>query len=659
MATYYRWRKSTIGYTETTESPGIVTIYGTDIIFYDTFKPTLRSDGTYNLNQSARVGAQGLTLSASHYVGSNSSNKAGAVINCATGMYAERTGVNVELRSQGSGSLVKYVPVACAGEPVGYVYSTSDVTYPNGGRQGDYFYDQRTAVTSPTAPTGLTYPNPITAKQATVFWNAATSETDAPVTNYEVSYATNGGTNWAVAGTTGETSLLVSVPTNIASIRFRVRAKDSNGQWGEYAVGSVVSVAIPPATPQNIVATGEVIEGQTVSVTWSAAVLATGYVLQRNTGAGWTQVYAGAATTFSEAAGHWPSLQYRVQATNNNGSSGWATSNTVTVLLAPTLTVPQQAMQGQSVTVNWTAVSGAGSYTLQRKADTDADWVALYSGANTAFSETAGTWTAVQYRVQAVFDGIAGSWATSASIPVISASALVISGTNGDLGTLINDVPYTISTDTGNQIKATITVNGAVIFSGNVGTSTANSIPVLDLVNGEGTIVIEASVTSGSSPVSAVRTWTYTKAPITFPNAGSVAQLTQQGANIWPKVLAECVRLPGGKTLDSITGFPCQIYAGSYTGTGTSGASNLVTLTFPFDPKIVFIARETTPTGGSLGTITPMIKGVQQSIVGINGNSRSIAYLTWGNNSLSFYGNGGADTSLNESGINHYYVALG
>lgn len=456
------------------------------------------------------------------------------------------------------------------GSRVGYVYSTSSTAYPNGGVQDGYYYDQRTTVTSPMEPTGLTYPNPITTPSAAISWTSATSATDYPVSLYEVSYSTNGGSSWTVAGTTAEVSYTFSITPGTTSIMFRVRAQDSNGQWGVYMTGTASQV-----------------------------------------------------------------------------------------LLAPTLTVPQMVMQGQSVPVNWTAISGASSYTLQRKANTDADWVQVYSGGNTTFSETAGTWTSVQYRVQAVFSGTAGGWATSASIPVISASALVISGSDGDLGTVVNDIPYTISSDTGNQITATISVNSAVIFSGNVGTGAADSIPVLDLVNGEGTIVIEASVQASSGTVTAARTWTYTKAPITFPNAGSVAQLTKEGENIFPKTLAECVRLPGGKTLDEVTAFPAQVYTGSYVGTGTDGASNPNVLTFPFEPKIVFIARETTPSGGSLGTITPMIRGVQRSIVGINGSSINIAYLTWDNNSLSFYGNGGADTSLNESGITYHYVAIG
>lgn len=541
-----------------------------------------------------------------------------------------------------------------------YVYSTSSFAYPNGGESGDYYYDQRTTVTSPTAPTGLTYPNSITTPQVAVSWNTATSETDYPVSRYQLQYSINGGSSWTtVSSSITGTSHTATIPVDATRVRFRVRAQDSNNQVGNYVTGNDVTVSILPATPGSISAPVQAIEGTGISVNWDVAARATGYTLQRSTGSGWMQVYSGAETTFSETVGHWGSLQYRVQGTNSYGSSEWRNSASIPVYFSPTLTVPQMVMQGQQATISWSKVDGADSYTLQRKSSADTDWVQVYSGANLTFSETVETWTTVQYRVQAVFDGTPGGWAESAAIPVVSASSLVISGTDEDLGVVTNDIPYSISTDTGNQITATITVNNAVIFSGNVGNSTADVIPVLDLITGEGTIVISATVEASGSPVTATRTWTYEKAAITFPNSGSVAQVTKEGENIYPKVLAEGVRLPGGKTLDQVMGFPAQIYTGSYTGTGTSGASNLVTLTFPFDPKIVFITRETTPTGGSLGTITPMIKGVQQSIVGINGNSRSIAYLTWGNNSLSFYGNGGADTSLNESGINYYYVALG
>ena len=460
----------------------------------------------------------------------------------------------------------RYYSQETAGTSQGYVYSTSSSAYPNGGVSGSYYYDQRTTVTSPTAPTGLTYPNPITTPSAAISWTSATSATDYPVSLYEVSYSTNGGSSWTVAGTTAEVSYTFSITPGTTSIMFRVRAQDSNGQWGVYMTGTASQV-----------------------------------------------------------------------------------------LLAPTLTVPQMVMQGQQATISWSAIEGADSYTLQRKANTDADWVQVYSGGNTTFSETAGTWTSVQYRVQAVFSGTAGGWATSASIPVISASALVISGSDGDLGTVVNDIPYTISSDTGNQITATISVNSAVIFSGNVGTGAADSIPVLDLVNGEGTIVIEASVQASSGTVTAARTWTYTKAPITFPDAGNVAQLTQEGANIWPKTLAECVRLPGGKTLDEVTAFPAQVYTGSYVGTGTYGASNPTTLSFPFEPKMVIIAAN-----AYQGGIThPLIRPDTVGYVTIAASIYSTMVVSWAGKEISFYDANSAIRQFNNSGTTYYYIALG
>lgn len=488
----------------------------------------------------------------------------------------------------GNGVLTKYT---ARRKFIDYVYSTNASAYPNNGVQ-DGFYYYRTTVQSPTAPTGLTYPNPITTPTVTVSWNAATSNVpDYPVDHYNLSYNTD--PNWSgmptpAASNIKGTSFEFDIPPGITQIKFWVYSYDTNGQTG----GNVQSEWIP-------------------------------------------------------------------------------------VYLAPTLTVPQMVMQGQQATVSWTAIDGADSYTLQRKSSADADWTQVYSGTNLTFSETVGTWTAVQYRVQAVFDGTPGGWAESAAIPVVSASSLVISGTDEDLGVVTNDIPYSISTDTGNQITATITVNNAVIFSGNVGNSTADVIPVLDLITGEGTIVISATVDASGSPVTATRTWTYEKAAITFPNSGSVAQVTKEGENIYPKVLAEGVRLPGGKTLDQVMGFPAQIYTGSYVGTGTSGASNPNTLTFPFVPKIVFIMKDPVPDFnqmvmglflcGSLGA-EYKDRGYMYAFRGYS-NSNNDAALNFPPNSqiarakidgntLSWYSND-SSIQLNLNTAVYHYVALG
>lgn len=573
MATYYRWRKSTIRYrlakqsvtsgSFTTASGGIVYFADTDDTDTDpefntstgkfslTYDNVIENGGTYRPNTAKLV--CGGERNPTEVYGNGF-------------MQLDRSGSTIEVTPQSSGQTFnRYYSQATAGTSQGYVYSTSSSAYPNGGVSGSYYYDQRTTVTSPTAPSGLTYPATITTPSVDVTWTAATSNTNYPVSGYQVDVSTNGGTSWTLAGNPNTNSLSYSITPGVTSIMFRVRAKDSNGQWGSYVTGTASQV-----------------------------------------------------------------------------------------LLAPTLTVPQMLMQGQQATINWTSIEGADSYTLQRKANTDADWTQVYSGANLSYSETVGTWTSVQYRVQAVFSGTPGDWAESASIPVVSSSALVISGTDGDLGTVVNDIPYSISTDTGNQITATITVNSAVIFSGNVGNSTSDTIPVLDLVNGEGTIVIEATVTSGSAPVSAVRTWTYTKAEITFPNAGSVAQLTKEGENIFPKTLAGCVRLSGGKTLDEVTAFPCQIYAGSYIGTGTYGASNPNTLTFPFEPKAVFISGMAGPSWAAARMLRDDVYGNIQ----VNTTVATV-HTSWDENSVQWYDTTAPASQLNMSGNTYYYTALG
>lgn len=596
MATYYRWRRSTVEYvtevlgeyTDTQLLPtGNMFALGS---FAYMFNTTTISDGAFQFSNdvSHRVrydnNSQGMQMySGNYYCFYNTNNAPNGTFTEIIAYTPKEANPSITGGSSNTGGqpqvlrgTVQQVELTgTAGTFVDYVYSTSSTDYPNGGVSGNYYYDQRTTVTSPTAPTGLTYPNPITTPTVTVSWNAATSNVpDYPVDHYFLSMSINNlpaSNGMDVFGT----SVQVTIPTNAQTIKFYVRAVDSNGKR----------------------------------------------------------------------------------------SSDAGSGENAPVYLAPTLTVPSQVMQGQQVTINWTAITGADSYTVQRKANTDTDWTQVYSGTALTFSETAGTWTSVQYRVQAVFSGTPGGWAESAAIPVVSASALVISGTDGDLGTVVNDIPYSISTDTGNQITAKITVNSAVIFSGNVGNSAAGTIPVLDLVNGTGTIVIEASVQASSGAVSAVRTWTYTKAPITFPNAGSVAQLTKQGSNIWPKTLAECVRLPGGRTLDEVMGFPCQVYTGSYVGTGIYGSNNPNTLSFPFEPLILLICGSEDTIVTSEYFTLPWMRGNflgTSCVYPASGNFNSYRNnITWGVTEVSWYSSQNPAAQMNTSGMTYNYIAIG
>ena len=213
-------------------------------------------------------------------------------------------------------------------------------------------------------------------------------------------------------------------------------------------------------------------------------------------------------------------------------------------------------MQGNQLAVSWPAVDGADGYILERKANTDADWVQVYSGADLTFSETAGTWESVQYRVKSGANGKYGEYTISSLVDVVPVSILVISGSDGSLGTLTNDVQYVVSssgtsaltvTESAGRTTRTFTAtNGATI-----------RIPVIDLPTGSGTIKITASTNPGSGVVTVTRNWTYSKTAPTFANAGSTAQLQQNGKNIFPLTLLECVRgaenlAPGGFGLGTV-----------------------------------------------------------------------------------------------------------
>ena len=326
------------------------------------------------------------------------------------------------------------------------------------------------------------------------------------------------------------------------------------------------------------------------------------------------------------------------------------------MVFTPVLTVPPLAMQGQEIVVNWTAVDTASSYTLQRKADTDEEWTQVYSGAGLGYTETVGTWTSVQYRVQAVFSDSTSDWAASAAIPVVSASALVISGQDGDLGTLVNDVPYSVSSDTGNQISLELRVNGALWTALEVSSGYAQSIPVIDLPTGAGTIDILATVQASTGAVSAVRAWTYTKTPVTT-SAGPCDVVEWQdaaGAVKFPVTLAEAVRIPGGKTLDQVTQFPAQICTGSYVGTGTYGKDDPTEITFPWVPDLWGLMGVTYVSGShvsqDLASLIPW--GTTTTIV-----ISSTATISYEDKTVSFYGTS-VNGNANVAGATYYYWAI-
>ena len=116
-----------------------------------------------------------------------------------------------------------------------------------------------------------------------------------------------------------------------------------------------------------------------------------------------------------------------------------------------------------------------------------------------------------------------------------------------------------------------------------------------------------------------------------------------------------------------------RIATGSYTGTGTYGASNPNSLTFSFEPKLVFMFKDKFPVYGSVssttsypvyGTTIGMTTTYSRSLFNIYGRRSGDDYYLYAKKSsdgktLSWYHEARADDQINGSGATYRYIAIG
>ena len=106
----------------------------------------------------------------------------------------------------------------------------------------------------------------------------------------------------------------------------------------------------------------------------------------------------------------------------------------------------------------------------------------------------------------------------------------------------------------------------------------------------------------------------------------------------------------------------CQIATGTYTGDGTIGAENKITLTFPFAPKLVIVQNsdgaqaDVTNTGDASNTMMVLVRPlrVYRAFQGFY-----TARIIWEGNTVSWYSDGNHYAHMNTQGKVYTYVALG
>ena len=92
----------------------------------------------------------------------------------------------------------------------------------------------------------------------------------------------------------------------------------------------------------------------------------------------------------------------------------------------------------------------------------------------------------------------------------------------------------------------------------------------------------------------------------------------------------------------------CAIYQTTYTGTGTYGSANPVTLTFPQKPALIFVIDDS----GSFLILTPRSRWAF-AYMGRSGVAQTV---TWSGNSVSWWSDGGNANNQFNASNNVYQV---
>ena len=119
-----------------------------------------------------------------------------------------------------------------------------------------------------------------------------------------------------------------------------------------------------------------------------------------------------------------------------------------------------------------------------------------------------------------------------------------------------------------------------------------------------------------------------------------------------------------GESLAALTtdlgsgGQNCRAVTGSYTGTGTYGEANKLTIQTPFKPLMLFVTNPDTSANQH------MVVWLRGMAAGDNGYNGRTVVLEWGERAVSWYStttgvNGPAYLHLNGSGVTYQYTVFG
>ncbi len=407
-----------------------------------------------------------------------------------------------------------------------------------------------------------------TSSSATVSWSAVSG-----ATGYDLRF---GSTTYSVTGT----SRTMTGLTPGTDYTYSIRAKNADTTSSYSTAKTISTLPTAPTTPSGIAATAT---HNSVTVSWSAVSGAAGYDVKFNGTeydvTGTSKVFAGLSpkTAYS----------YSVRAKNAGGTSSYSSQKSITTSAAP-LSVPANVTAipaTNSVTVSWTAVTGATSYDV-RLGDSSYNVTATsrtFTGltANKAYT----------YTVRAKNADTASDYSTSQTVTTLPGPPSL----PGGIAATVTADSVTVSWNT---------VTGAtgyeVLFDGTAYSVTATSRTFTGLTSSTSyTYQVRAVNAGGTSSYSSSRSITTLKAPPPVPanvtatatsSSATVSWDASPGATSYELIFNGSTSTVYGTSrsfagLSPQTGYTYQVRARNTAGTSAYSAAKTVT-TLPQSPAV-------------------------------------------------------------------------
>ena len=297
-----------------------------------------------------------------------------------------------------------YFPIVEVGAGSSMEFATVEFTYYlRSAVSGDadppvYQWTQYTATTAPPYPTRLSAT--ATSASLTLRWAVVTG-----ATGYRVKLGANGATT-TVTGTSHTFPNLTADTEHTLYVYAENRG--GNSEWRSITASTTTA---PPA-PANLSATAT---STTITLSWNAVTGATSYDVKQGATGTATAVSSGASHSFSGLTANTEYTLY-VRARNSGGASDWNLLTATTGLAAPSGL--SAAATAATLTLSWSAASGATGYDVRLGADSPA---LSASGTSHTFSGlTAGATYTLELRARyagGVSDWISLTAATAPAAP--------------------------------------------------------------------------------------------------------------------------------------------------------------------------------------------------------------------------------------------------